>query len=213
MKKILFFVLIGGIIIIGFLFSQKLFKKEEKIFMPMPTEKISKKVALIVAFRDFRDEEYFIPKQILESFGIEVKTVSTNFGKAVGVSGGEAEVDLLLANFNVEDFDAVVFIGGAGAVKFMDDEKAHFVAKEALKKDKILAAICIAPTILAKAGVLAAKKATVWSSPLDKSAIKILKERGAIYQEDSVVKDGKIITANGPLAAKKFGEVLVESLK
>jgi len=65
---------------------------------------------------------------------------------------------------------------------------------------------------LAKAGTLEGKKAAVWSSPLDKSAVKILKENGADYQKDSLVVDGKIITANGPGAAKEFGQKIVEGL-
>jgi protease I len=86
------------------------------------------------------------------------------------------------------------------------------LAKETIEKDKILAAICISPVILANAGVLKGKKATVWSSPLDKNPIRILKNGGAIYKDALVVVDGKIVTANGPEAAKEFGEALVSLL-
>ncbi len=171
-----------------------------------------KKVALIIAFRDFRDEEYFITKQVLEETGIKVATFSTNLGEAIGVYGGEAEVDLLIDNLNVKNFDGIVFIGGAGAYKYVEDPKAHEIALLAVKENKVLGAICIAPIILAKAGVLQGKKATVWSSSMDKSMIKILKDGGAIYQDADVVIDGKVITASGPAAAKKFGEVLTRFL-
>jgi putative intracellular protease/amidase len=53
---------------------------------------------------------------------------------------------------------------------------------------------------------LEGKKATLWSSLLDKSAIKVLKERGAEYLDKDVVVDGKIITASDPKAAKEFAE-------
>ena len=46
---------------------------------------------------------------------------------------------------------------------------------------------------------------------MDKSAVKILKEEGVKYFPDSVVKDGRIITANGPAAAKEFAEAIIES--
>ncbi len=174
---------------------------------------MDKNVAIIIAFRDFRDEEYFITKQVLEEAGAKVMTFSTNLGKAVGVYGGEVEIDVLIDNLNVKDFDAVVFIGGAGAYKYVEDPKAHEIALSTIRENKILGAICIAPTILAKAGVLQGKKATVWSSPMDKSTIKILEDNGAIYQDEDVVVDGKIITANGPAAAKKFGEAIVEVLE
>lgn len=74
-----------------------------------------------------------------------------------------------------------------------------------------MGAICIAPAILAKAGVLKGKKATVWSSLMDKSAVKILEKSGADYLPDSVVADGKVITATGPLAAKEFAEKIIQT--
>lgn len=171
-----------------------------------------KKIVMIIAFRDFRDEEYFIPKEILEAAGAEIKTASKERGTAIGVEGGEAKVDFLIEEINPANFDAIVFIGGPGALRYLDNEKSYQLAKATIKADKILSAICIAPAILAKAGVLQGKKATVWSSPLDKSAVKILKEKGTIYQPDSVVVDGKIVTANGPLAAKEFAQKLIEIL-
>ena len=106
----------------------------------------------------------------------------------------------------------MVFIGGPGAPKYLDNEISYQIAKDAISQGKVLAAICISPTILAKAGVLSGKKATVWSSSLDKSAIKILEQNSVIYQKDSVVVDGKIITANGPAVAEQFGKKLVELL-
>ncbi len=172
----------------------------------------NKKIAMIIAFRDFRDEEYFIPKQTLESAGAEVKTISTSLGTAVGKLGGEAKVDLLLKDLNPLDFEAVLFVGGPGAYKYIEDEIAHKVAKETVQSGKLLGAICIAPVILANAGVLEGKKATVWSAPLDKSGVKILKEKGAIYEDSKVVVDGKIITANGPAAAREFAEKIIELL-
>jgi protease I len=171
------------------------------------------KIAFIIAFRDFRDEEYFITKEVLEGVRIEVTTFSTNLGKAIGAYGGETEVDLTIDNLKVQDFDAIVFVGGAGAYKYVDDRRAHQIAQTAIKENKVLGAICIAPMILAKAGVLNKKKATVWSSPMDRSPIKAIKEGGAIYEDKDVVVDGNIVTANGPAAARKFGEVLTELLE
>jgi protease I len=178
----------------------------------MPKTLEGKKVAIIIAFRDFRDEEYFIPKEVLENSGAEVRTVSTEKGIAIGSQGGEANVNIILSEIKVSDFDAIVFIGGPGAPKYLDNETSYKIAQDAVLQGKILAAICISPTILAKSGVLSGKKATVWSSPLDKSAVKILKDSGANYQSDRVVIDGKIITANGPDAAGDFAEAIIRVL-
>lgn len=179
----------------------------------MPEKVLDKKIAMIIAFRDFKDEEYLIPKEVLENAGVETITASDGSGTAIGAGGGEASVDILIEDLNIEDFDAIVFIGGPGALSHLDNEKSYEIAKEAIKKDKILGAICISPTILAKAGVLQGKKATVWSSPLDRSPVKTLENNGALYEDKKVVVDGKIVTANGPAAAQEFGEKLVDLLK
>ena len=171
-----------------------------------------KKIAQIIAFRDFRDEEYFIPHNIFLSAGAEIKTFSTSEGVAIGVNGGEAKVDGLIDNLDVSDFDAVVFSGGPGCLKYLDNETSYEIAKETLKQGKILGAICISPVILAKAGVLEGKRATVWHSIMDKSPVKILKENGAEFIDEKVVRDGNIITGNGPQAAKEFAEEIVKIL-
>ncbi len=173
---------------------------------------MQKKILIVIVFRDFRDEEYFVPKEILEKAGINVTTASTQKGIASGVMGGEAQVDLMLSEIDINKFDGIVFVGGQGVHKHIDDKQFHHLAQEAIKSQKVLAAICIAPAILAKAGVLKGKKATVWSNALDKSAVKILQENGAVYQSDSVVQDRSFITANGPAAANEFGRKIVEVL-
>jgi len=216
MRKTLLIVLILIIILIGVVLLSRKSAKQEEIFSPkfyMSNQPLkNKKIAMIIAFRDFRDEEYLIPKQILENAGAEIATVSNSLGKAVGSQGGEAEVDLLLDEARTLDYDAVIFVGGPGAHKYMDNERCHQIAKESVEAGKVLGAICIAPTILAKAGVLKGKRATVWSSIMDKTPIKILQENGAVYQDKSVVIEGKIITANGPASAEEFGEAIVRLL-
>ena len=174
---------------------------------------VGKKIAMVIAFRDFRDIEYFIPRNILFSAGAQITTCSTEKGIAVGADGGEVQVNLEASELQVAKFDAIVFIGGSGMGKNLDNEVLHQIAQETVAQNKVLGAICVAPALLAKAGVLNGKKATVWSNPLDKSAVKMLKEGGAQYQDESVVIDGQIITASGPPAAKQFGEALTTLLK
>ena len=210
MKKVLFPALIIVIIfIVGFFVYQNLTKEE--ISMPGKTIE-NKKIAIIVAFKDFRDEEYFVPKEILEGAGAEVKTASNKMGRALGADGGEVEIDLLVSEINPADFDAIIFIGGPGCLENLDNENSYKVVQDTVSQNKVLASICISPTILAKAGVLQGKKATVWTSPMDKSAARILEDNGAIYQDKDVVVDGKIITGNGPGASREFGEKIVEVL-
>lgn len=185
---------------------------KEKIKIEIPHSSI-KKAVFIIAFEDFRDQEYFVPKEILERGGIEVKTASTKRGLAIGADGGEVEVDLSLDELEISDFDAIIFIGGPGCLEELDNESSYKLAKEAVLQSKMLAAICISPLILAKAGVLKGKLATVWTSTLDRSPVKVLKEYGAEFIDEAVVRDGNIITANGPAAAEEFGKKILENLR
>ena len=177
-----------------------------------PSKNMEKKILMVVAFKDFKDEEYFVTKEVLEKAGYLIETASSQKGMALGTEGGEAVITLLPNEVNPQNYEGIVFVGGSGMEKELDNQEFQKLAQEFVKTDKIVAAICIAPALLAKAGVLANKTATVWSSPLDKSAVQILKNNGAIYEDQSVVQDGKIITANGPSAAQEFGEKIVEAL-
>ncbi len=180
--------------------------------MPNNTTLSGKKVVMVIAFRNFRDAEYFVPKGILEKAGAEVKTASNKIGVAIGAEGGDVVVDFLISDLNPADFDAVIFVGGPGCLENLDNEDSYRIAKETAANNKVLAAICVSPVILAKAGVLQGKRATVWSSIMDKGPIKTLEEQGAIYIPRTVVIEGKIITGNGPAAANEFGEKIVEGL-
>jgi len=168
---------------------------------------------MVIAFRDFRDVEYFIPRDILEAAGFKIATVSNKRGTAVGADGGEAEVDLLASEVNARDFDALLFVGGSGMGKSLDNQDFQKIAQDFAGAKKILAAICIAPALLAKAGVLRGKKATVWSDSMNKSPINMLKEAGAVYKDQDVVVDGRTVTARGPSAASEFGKALIDTIK
>lgn len=167
---------------------------------------------MIIASKDFRDEEYFVPVEIFQNEGAKITTTSSIIGEAIGVEGGEARSTMILREAEVKKFDAVVFVGGNGASEFFDDTDAHKVAREAVKYNKILGAICVAPIILARAGILRKKNATVWSSILDKSRTKELEEAGCKVLKERVVKDGKIITADGPAVAQEFAEAIIEAM-
>ena len=165
----------------------------------------------IIASRDFRDPEYFVPKEILENAGIEVKTASSlpaGQGPAVGAEGGEVWPDLSIGDAKSADYDGVIFVGGAGSQEYFQNPQAHKLVQEAFQDNKLLAAICIAPSILANAGVLKDKKVTAFSSEEAN-----LKKQGAQYTGATVEADNHLITANGPAAAQEFGEKIVEALK
>lgn len=166
-----------------------------------------KKAVMIIAPENFRDEEFFEPKEILEKSAVEVKVASTTLDFATGKLGAKVKPDMLLGDIDVKDFDAIIFVGGVGASCYFDDAKAHKLVKDALKGNRIVAAICIAPVILARAGVLNGKRATVFSSEESQ-----LKAAGAKYSARPVERDGQIITAAGPFAAAEFGHEIAKAL-
>jgi len=169
------------------------------------------KALMIVAKENYHDVEYGVPKKILEEGGVEITTASSKVGTCKGKLGGITEATVSISEVNVSDYDAIIFVGGAGARDYQHDVQAHLTAQEAINREKILAAICIAPTILAYAGVLEGKKATVWNQ--DGQPQTLLEKQGAIYTGEEVTVDGRIITANGPPAAEAFGKKILEFLQ
>lgn len=173
----------------------------------LAAETKGKSVLMIIANKDFRDEEYKLPHDLLSAMGAKIKVASDSKSEAKGMLGLSLMPDLLLTEVNVNDYDAVIFVGGSGTTVLFGNKYAQAIAKDAYSKGKIIGAICLAPVILANAGILKGKKATIYESEGD-----LLKAFGAIYTAKQVEKDGLIITAEGPNASKKFGELIVQEL-
>ena len=146
----------------------------------------NKKILIIIAPTNFKDEEYYIPKEIFEKSNINVKTASLS-SEATSVNGKTQSIDVLL-NQATTDYDAIVFVGGPGATIYLNNSQAHKLAQNFFKAGKLTTAICIAPSILANAGILKGKKATVFPTEANN-----LKEKGATYTGKSVTVDGKIV--------------------
>lgn len=166
-----------------------------------------KKVALVIAEKQFRDEEYQVPHDLLQRAGFEVLTVCTSTNTAVGKLGLQVTPDTLLTELNPAELDALIFIGGGGSEQYFDDPLAHSLAQKTVELGKVLGAICIAPVILANAQVLVGKNATVFPD-----GASILQQNGANYTGRAVEVDGKIITGNGPEAAEAFSQALIRLL-
>jgi protease I len=161
------------------------------------------KILMIIAPERFRDEELFVPKAEFDQRGHEVVIASTKIGLCSGSRGGTACSVQLLKDTNSDTFDAVVFVGGGGSKLLFDDTDAIRIAREMHKNGKVVSAICLAPVILANAGVLNNKKATVSGQEA-----KTIEAKGAIYTQPGVTVDGNIVTGNAPKSSKLFGETI-----
>ncbi len=173
---------------------------------------MKKKVLFIIAYKNFSDEEYFLSKNFFERKKFFTKTTSSEKGLAIGLHGGEANVDLTIAEVNEKEFDVIIFIGGSGVLKDINKEDFHKIAKEANKKGVLLGATGIAPIILANAGVLNNKRATVWSSPIQKKTILDLEEKGAIYSSENIVYDKGVITISEAEEIQNFVRKIISIL-
>jgi protease I len=168
---------------------------------------VGKRVVMIIAPQNFRDEELLEPKRILTEKGAEVKVASASLEIAGGMLGAEIQPDMLISDIEPDRWDAIILVGGTGASRYWEDTSVHFLLNEAVKQNKIVGAICIAPVTLANAGILSGKRATVSLSEKQK-----LTDKGAQYTLQDVQRDGNIVTASGPPAAKGFGEAIAEAL-
>ncbi|MBP7462592.1 MAG: DJ-1/PfpI family protein [Candidatus Delongbacteria bacterium] len=169
---------------------------------------MSKPIALVIASEDFRDEEYFDPKTQLENAGYEIHTVSGQTGPCKGMLGGTAYADHRIDSIKAENYQAMVFIGGGGAREYYHHPEAHRLVHESIRSGIILAAVCIAPIILANAGVLNQVHATCFKSEQGELA-----RLGAICTGRGVERDQRILTAAGPAFISEFSSTLIQMLK
>ncbi|MBI5159685.1 DJ-1/PfpI family protein [Candidatus Micrarchaeota archaeon] len=167
-------------------------------------------VLFVVAQKNFRDEELFHAREELEKAGCTCVVASLKKGEAVGYFK-KTVVDVSLDEVQLRVFDAIVFVGGSGVreSKLYENAEVLSLARGFASAGKLVCAICIAPRILASAGVVAGKKATFYP---DAETEQALKQAKAVCSLDSVVVDGKIVTANGPQAARKFGQAIAALL-
>lgn len=163
-----------------------------------------RKALLVIAQQGFQDKEYAGTRMALEQAGFSVIVASKEQGVCTGKFGGTVMADVAMRDVVLRDLDRVAFIGGPGAAALASDADALKLAVETYRTGMPLGAICIAPIILLKAGVLEGKRATVWDE--DGTQSQQLEERGVLFSGENVTVDGTIVTGNGPQATEEFGK-------
>jgi 4-methyl-5(b-hydroxyethyl)-thiazole monophosphate biosynthesis len=143
---------------------------------------------------------------ILRRAGISVTSAGLD-NQAVHASRGTVLIpDCTLETALEQEYDMVVLPGGQpGSNNLMRDERILVLLQNMAQQDKYICAICAAPSVLAKAGLLDGKQATSFPGALDPFP-------SVIQQHNAVVEDGKIITSRGPGTAMDFALTLVERL-
>lgn len=167
-----------------------------------------KTIIMVIPTAEFRDEELFEVKNILEEAGVRVKIGALKQTTIIGMLGGTIQADIGLYEIKVTEIDGLVFVGGNGAQTFWSDPFCHKIITDMLGYEKIIAATSNAVVTLANAYALVKKKATC-----SKNEQALIVAKGAMYSAARVEYDGKIITCNGPEAAEQFGRSLLKEIQ
>ncbi len=155
----------------------------------------------------FEEIEAITVIDVLRRAGVEVTVAGTETGPIEGSHGIRVSADRLLAEIREEGFDMIILPGGGkGVENLQKDSRLLPLLGEFIAKDKYVGAICAAPSLLAAAGLIRGKQVTSHPSVKEKVAA------AALYSEERVVIDGKLVTSRGPGTAMEFALALVEIL-
>jgi len=164
-------------------------------------------IAVVVPLYDFRDEELNDLLDIFLQNGLSHQVVASVAGECVGIQGTRVDATYSFEQADAAQYSCVALIGGPGTEAYLHNDSLHDFARFFVEQNKIVAAICWAPAILANAGLLMKKNATVWVG-----AKNDLLTHGANYTGADVTVDGNFLTADGPDSTIKFANTLVSML-
>lgn len=151
----------------------------------------------------FEEIEAIAPIDILRRAGLDVKTVGINSKIVVGSHGIATVADLTADEVDTSKITLTVLPGGMpGTLNLHASEFTDKIIDATLKNGGRLAAICAAPLILGRRGLLSGKRAVCYPGFEDELS-------GAIIDTVPVVTDGNITTARGAGVALEFGAELV----
>ncbi len=155
----------------------------------------------------FEETEATAPIDLLRRARKNVKTVGVT-GKTVVSSHGIPYVsDIPADDISLDgELEMIVLPGGLQGTKNLEENDTVGKAIDfCVKNDRFVSAICAAPTILGKRGLLDGKKATCYGGMENDLG-------GAVYLEVPAVRDGIFITGRGAGASVDFALLLVEAL-
>lgn len=162
-----------------------------------------KKVAVLLA-DGFEEIEALTVVDVLRRANIHCDMVSIKDKEVLGAHNIKVTSDILIDE--IEDIDMVVLPGGMpGAANLRDDKRVIALIQDCIKNDKKVAAICAAPIVLAKAGIISGKDVTSYPG-FEEELV------GANFKEDLVVVSNNIITSRGPATALEFAYTLLKEL-
>jgi protease I len=163
----------------------------------------------ILAEEDFEDSELTEPLRAMKDAGARVLIVGSGSKKSYRGKRGSTEVtvDITADKAKTDDFDVIIVPGGYAPDKMRLHQSMVNLVRKAHAEGKIIAAVCHGPQLLISAGIVKERRVTSWPSvAID------LKNAGAIWVDEPVVKDGNIITSRKPADLPKFSKAIIEAL-
>lgn len=174
-----------------------------------------KKVLFVLMPKDFQDYEFETPYKALCEKGFAVDVAGMAPGQATGKFGMKFTPNLVLSDLEPEDFDryhALVIPGGPGSTSYLwGNKELQSIAWDFHSKGKLVAAICHACAVLAEAGLLAGKKATIFPSS---DARALFAQHNVMFVDLGCVtlEKERIITAQSPEFLKEFVAAILHML-
>lgn len=163
----------------------------------------------VLFIKGFEEIEGSTIVDILRRANITTHIVGVESKEITGAHNVTISADLHIDDLKLDELDALILPGGApGFINLRENKIVLSLIKEAVEKNKVVAAICASPSVLATAGVLKNKKATIYPGMEDE-----IKNKGGVLVDDLVVVDDNIITSKGPATTMLFALKLVEILK
>ncbi len=145
---------------------------------------------------------------LLDRAGIEVVTAGLDEEPVKASHGITLVPDMTLEDALKEDYDMVVLPGGLpGADNLDNDERLAAFLKKMAGAGKFVGAICAAPVVLARNGLLDGKKATAYPGFIGPDTFPTVQHTGGVVE-----RDGNVITSRGPGTALDFALALIEML-
>ncbi len=167
-----------------------------------------KRIAILVE-DDFEDSELTEPLRAMRDAGANVLIVGSGSKKSYKGKKGSAEVtvDTTADRVEASQFDAIIVPGGYAPDKMRLHQPMIDLVRNAYAEGRIIAAICHGPQLLISAEIVNGRQVTSWPSvAID------LKNAGAIWGDEAVVRDGNIITSRKPADLQKFNKAIIEAL-
>ncbi len=165
---------------------------------------MNQKNADIILADGFEEMEAIAPIDLLRRAGIRVTVIGLTRSVVTGSHNIRVKTEALFSASRPLP-DALILPGGPGHKNLLKSRAVLATVKRTFEAGKLCAAICAAPVVLGKAGILTGRKATCF--PGEESGL-----AGALFVEDAVVVDKNIITSRGAGTAVPFALEVVAYL-